>query len=63
MTELFMQIVCVISIIAGYFLLWQINVKIMAAITLILTPLFYLISERHYKLVAVLEYVLERIGQ
>jgi hypothetical protein len=63
MTELFMQIVCVISIIAGYFLLWQINVKIMAAITLITTPLFYLISERHYKLVAILEYALERIGQ
>jgi hypothetical protein len=49
--------------VAGLFLLWQINWRIMAAITSILTPLLYLISERHYKLITVLEYVLERIGQ
>ena len=63
MIEFFMQILCIISAIAGYFILWQINIRIMAAITLIITPLLYLISERHYKLVTVLEYVIERIGQ
>jgi hypothetical protein len=63
MIEILMQILCFISSIAGYFILWQINIRIMAAITLIMTPLFYLITERHYKLVAILEYVMERIGQ
>jgi len=60
--EFILQIISVLSILGGYFILYQINVRIMAAITLIVSPMWYLISERQDRLLAVLEFLIEKVG-
>lgn len=60
--EFILQIIAVLSILGGYFILYQINIRILAAITLIITPIWYLIYERQDRLIAVLEFLIEKVG-
>lgn len=63
------EIIAILFILAGYFTLARINIRITSGIAMIITPTYYLIMTRFgvmqdqiERLIKLMEYVLERVA-